>query len=95
MRDDVTMAINQIRGLALRPAEVDAILKLVSFGTHDERDNDLDLEEALILGGLRLSRNRTRRNRVEIARKWLVTYGVPVGQLDELIVMAKLTREDE
>lgn len=95
MRDDVTAALNVLRGISLKPDEVNAILELVALCTISERDNDLDLDEALIRGGLHLFRNRTKDNRVAIARKWLVTYGVPVGQLDELIVMAKLTREDE
>jgi hypothetical protein len=94
MTDFVGDVLNELRGASLKPSEVNALIAQIIVCTVHDRDVDLDLEEALVLGGLRLFRKSPRENRLAIARKWLIDYGILEEQLDELIVMAKLARED-
>jgi len=77
--------------------EAGTILWQLFKATMDARVTDVDLDETLLTGGLTLFKRgpQSISNKMPIARKWLLAYGLPEAELDELIVMAKLTRGDE
>lgn len=91
MRQDVENAVDRMRGMTLTAEEADHILTCVLMSS--TRVEDISVHEVLVLYGLRFMKCGSK-NKIAIARKWLLDNGVPEDQLDQLLVMAKLARDE-
>lgn len=92
MRNEIQDALDMLRGRTLEADEAHDLLLIIHVATIASRNNDYELDANLIYCGALLMRESGTHNKMKIARKWLIAFGIPADQLDELIVIAKLSR---